>query len=136
MRQACQAGALAAGLILLGSEAAWPHPHVYLVYSIVLPLGPESVERVGFVFTFDAPFSGILLRDAGQGDAETLSRNHARMLQQIPHEIEVTYNGTPVEPEAPTDLHVSNAGGTAHVPIHDAAPHTPPTSRRDRHHRR
>jgi hypothetical protein len=33
------------------------------------------------------------------------------MLQQIPHEIEVTYNGTPVELEAPTDLHVSNAGG-------------------------
>lgn len=97
--------------ILLADRTASAHPHVYVVYSVVLPLGSERVERIGFVFTFDVLFSAILLRDAGQGDAETVSRNHARMLEQIPHEIEVSFNGAPVALESPTDLQVSSAGG-------------------------
>jgi ABC-type uncharacterized transport system substrate-binding protein len=76
------AGPLAAGLILLVAGGAPAHPHVYVVYSVMLPLGPQGVEHVGFVFTFDVLFSAILLRDAGEGDPESISRNHARMLQQ------------------------------------------------------
>ena len=105
------AGVLAVGLILLAARTAPAHPHVYVVYSMVLPLGPQGVEHVGFVFTFDALFSAILLRDAGQGDVETVARNHARMLEQIPHEIEITFNGAPVGLEPATGLQVSTEGG-------------------------
>jgi ABC-type uncharacterized transport system substrate-binding protein len=102
---------LAASLILLAVRSAQAHPHVYVVYSVVLPLGPQSVEHIGFVFTFDVLFSTILLRDAGGGDPESISRNHARMLQQIPFEIEIAYNGMPVALEPPTDLRVTTTGG-------------------------
>jgi ABC-type uncharacterized transport system substrate-binding protein len=110
-RQPRCAGLLAASLILLWGPPATPHPHAYVLYSIVLPLVGETVERIGFVFTFDVLFSAILLRDAGTGDADAVARRHARMLEQIPHEIEIVFNGTPVGLDAPTDLRVSNAGG-------------------------
>jgi ABC-type uncharacterized transport system substrate-binding protein len=108
IRRACL---LSAALVLLSAPHATPHPHVYVLYSIVLPLGADGLERIGFVFTFDALFSAILLRNAGDGDADAVARSHARMLNQIPHEIEVTFDGTPVALDPPTDLQVSNAGG-------------------------
>jgi hypothetical protein len=79
--------------------------------SVVLPLGPEGMERVGFVFTFDPLFSATILRAAGDGDPETLAQRHARILQQIPHEIRLTFNGTPVKIEPPPDVEVTTAAG-------------------------
>jgi ABC-type uncharacterized transport system substrate-binding protein len=102
---------LVAGLILVAAGSASAHPHIHVVYSMVLPLGPQGVEGVGFVFTFDVLFSAILLRDAGEGDPESSARSHARMLRQIPFEIEIAYNGMPVALDPPADLRVTTAGG-------------------------
>jgi ABC-type uncharacterized transport system substrate-binding protein len=98
-------------LVACGAAIARAHPHVFIVHSVVLPVKAHGVDGVGFVFTFDALFSAIILRDAGQGDAETVSGNHARILRQLPFEVEVTFNGVPVALEEPTDLSVTTAGG-------------------------
>jgi ABC-type uncharacterized transport system substrate-binding protein len=89
---------------------AYGHPHVYVVYSVTLPLGPQGLTGVGFVFTFDPMFSARILRDVGD-DPESVVSNHARVLQQVPYEIEITFNGNPLALEAPRDLHVTVDGG-------------------------
>jgi ABC-type uncharacterized transport system substrate-binding protein len=90
---------------------AQAHPHALVVYSIVLSLPPGGVERVGFVFTFDPLFSAIILRNAGEGDSADVLRSHEGSLRQLPFEIEIAFNGTPVPVEAPTNLEVSTGGG-------------------------
>ncbi len=106
---------LAAWLLALatlgGAGSASAHPHIYVVYSVVLPLAAEGVTRVGFVFTFDELFSAIILRDAGQGEPARVARNHARILDEIPHEIELTFNGTAVAFDAPTEVEATLAAG-------------------------
>jgi ABC-type uncharacterized transport system substrate-binding protein len=100
---------------LLGIALAWggagvgAHPHAFVVYSIVLPLSPEGVDRVGFVFTFDPMFSAVILHTAGGPKAG--STHHERSLRQVPFEIEIAFNGSPVALDAPTALRVSTAEG-------------------------
>ncbi len=103
--------ALVAILVVGGARSTPAHPHALVVYSIVLSVAPPGVDRVGFVFTFDPLFSAVLLREAGQGDPVSVSRHHERILQQIPFEIEIAFNGAPVALEQPADLHVTIAGG-------------------------
>jgi ABC-type uncharacterized transport system substrate-binding protein len=98
-------------LIVTAAGGAHAHPHALVVYSVVLSLPADGIDRVGFVFTFDPLFSAIILRDAGDGDAETVSRNHARILRQIPFEIDIAFNGAPLVLESPTDLRVTTAAG-------------------------
>jgi ABC-type uncharacterized transport system substrate-binding protein len=102
---------LLVSLVTVGTGSANAHPHVYVVYSIVLPLGPCGVDRVGFVFTFDPMFSTTILRDASEGDPASVAANHARILRQIPHEIAVMFNGLPVELDPSIDLEATVAGG-------------------------
>jgi ABC-type uncharacterized transport system substrate-binding protein len=102
---------LVAILLIVSTESTPAHPHVYVVYSVVLPLGPRGLDGVGFVFTFDELFSTVILQEAGRGDPATVARNHARSLRQIPYEIEVTFNGVPVPTDEPTDLRVTTEGG-------------------------
>jgi ABC-type uncharacterized transport system substrate-binding protein len=103
--------ALLAILLACGAPGAQAHPHALIVYSIALSLSPDGVDRVGFVFTFDSLFSAIILRDVGEGDPAVVLRNHERSLRQVPFEIQIAFNGAPVELESPTDLRVSTAGG-------------------------
>jgi ABC-type uncharacterized transport system substrate-binding protein len=87
------------------------HPHAFVVYSVVLPLTPQGVDRVGFVFTFDPLFSATILRDPGQDDAASRPRSDTRILGQLPFEIEITFNDVPVVLEPPTDLQITTDGG-------------------------
>jgi Protein of unknown function (DUF1007) len=63
-------------LLVGGAGGAQAHPHALVVYSIVLSLPPDGVDRIGFVFTFDPLFSAIILRNAGEGDPDDVLRNH------------------------------------------------------------
>jgi ABC-type uncharacterized transport system substrate-binding protein len=98
-------------LLIGGAGGAQAHPHALVVYSIVLSLPPDGVDRIGFVFTFDPLFSAVILRTAGDGDPDDVLRNHEGSLRQLPFEIEITFNGTRVAMEAPTNLQVSTEGG-------------------------
>lgn len=102
---------LLAILIVVGADSTAAHPHAYVVYSLVLPLGPHGVESVGFVFTFDPIFSAVILQDAGQDGPVSGSGSHARILRQLPYEIEITFDGVPVASDPPTGLEVTIAGG-------------------------
>jgi ABC-type uncharacterized transport system substrate-binding protein len=97
--------------ILCGAARAEAHPHALVAYSIVLPLSSEGLEHVGFVFTFDPLFSAIILRNMSPADPAAESGYHERSLRQIPFEIDIAFNGTPVALDSPTDLRVSTAGG-------------------------
>jgi ABC-type uncharacterized transport system substrate-binding protein len=94
-------------LVLSGTRSAAAHPHALVVYSIVLSLAPPGLEGVGVAFTFER---GHPSRRGG-GRSGGTSRHHARILQQIPFEIEIAFNGASVALEPPTDLHVSITGG-------------------------
>ena len=103
--------ALLAVLLASGAASAQAHPHALIVYSIALTLSADGVDRVGFAFMFDPLFSAIILRDVGEGDPVVVLSKHERSLRQVPFEIEIAFNGAPVELESPTDLRVSTAGG-------------------------
>jgi ABC-type uncharacterized transport system substrate-binding protein len=98
-------------LLVGGPGGVQAHPHALVVYSIVLSLPPDGVDRIGFVFTFDPLFSAIILRNVDGGDPGHMLRNHDRSLRQLPFEIEIAFNGIPVALEPPTDLQVSTEGG-------------------------
>jgi ABC-type uncharacterized transport system substrate-binding protein len=98
---------LLAILVLAAANSAHAHPHAFVVYSVVLPLGAQGLDRVGFVFTFDPRFSAVILSDL----PADRSRPDPRTLGQIPFEVEVAYNGIPVALEPPTDLAISTEGG-------------------------
>jgi ABC-type uncharacterized transport system substrate-binding protein len=95
--------------VALGPASAPAHPHVYVVYSVVLPAGP-TVEAIGLVFTFDEPFSAMIRTAAAWGGAARAAASHAQILRQLPHEIEITYDGAPVALEPPTGLEVGRDG--------------------------
>jgi ABC-type uncharacterized transport system substrate-binding protein len=98
------------GVLLGAAPAAAPaHPHAYVVYSVVLPLGPRGLEAIGLVFTFDPLYSAVILADAGRADPPDAAA-HARILRQLPWEIELTFNGAPVAAGAPTGLQVAASG--------------------------
>jgi ABC-type uncharacterized transport system substrate-binding protein len=104
---------LAWPLAILGLAApasAYAHPHAFVVYSVVLPVTPQGLDRVGFVFTFDPLFSAVILRDRPV-DPASRSRPDPRTLDQIPFEIEIAFNEAPVALERPIDLQVTEQGG-------------------------
>jgi ABC-type uncharacterized transport system substrate-binding protein len=98
-------------VLACGAGRAAAHPHALIVYSIVLPLSSDGVDRVGFVFTFDPLFSALVLRNAGTGDSEAGLGYHEQSLRQVPFEIHIAFNGAPVALDSPADLSVSTAGG-------------------------
>ena len=119
-------------LLVGGGGGAQAHPHVLVVYSIVLSLPADGVDRIGFVFTFDPLFSAIILRNAGAGDPDDVLRNHEASLRQLPFEIEIAFNGTRVAMEAPTNLQVSTEGGQ--ITYRFAVPHRGTCSLPPSHH--
>jgi ABC-type uncharacterized transport system substrate-binding protein len=98
-------------VLACGAGRAAAHPHALIVYSIVLPLASDGVDRVGFVFTFDPLFSALVLRNAGMGDSAAGLGYHEQSLRQVPFEIHIAFNGVPVALDSPADLGVSTAGG-------------------------
>lgn len=117
------------GLLLgAGTITAAAHPHTYVIYSVVLPLGPRGIEGIGFVFTFDPMFSAVILADVDRGDPAEAAARHLRSLRQLPHEIDVTFNGAPVALAPPTDVQVTRAGAqlTYRFLVPLAAPLLPP----------
>jgi ABC-type uncharacterized transport system substrate-binding protein len=98
-------------VLACGAGRAAAHPHALIIYSIVLPLSSDGVDRVGFVFTFDPLFSALVLRNAGPGDSEAGLGYHEQSLRQVPFEIHIAFNGAPVALDSPADLSVSTAGG-------------------------
>jgi ABC-type uncharacterized transport system substrate-binding protein len=123
----CLAWAL--GLLLgAGAGTAHAHPHAYVLYSVVLPLGPAGAEALGFVFTFDPLYSAVILADAARSDPAEAPAAHARILRQLPFEIEATFNGAPLALGAPTDVQVTETAAQVtyrfRVPL--AAPLRPP----------
>ncbi len=118
------AGALVAAL----ADAAPAHPHVLVVYSVALPAGARGIEAIGFVFTFDEPFSALIRYEAQWVEPARAAEHHARTLRQLPHEIAVSYDGVPVPLEEPVDLAVAMDGGQVtfrfRVPLR--APLAPP----------
>ena len=103
-RAALMAASLLAGL----PAGVVAHPHIWVTYAIVLPLGPQGLEAVQFVWTFDELFSGMILGAGGRG-ADAPADTHLRTLRAIPHVIEVFHDGAAVELGEPGDLAVSVA---------------------------
>jgi ABC-type uncharacterized transport system substrate-binding protein len=61
--------------LVVGAASAQAYPHAFVVYSVVLPLTPQRLDRIGFVFTFDPLFSVIILRGLGPDDPASRSRS-------------------------------------------------------------
>jgi ABC-type uncharacterized transport system substrate-binding protein len=99
------------GVLLGWTGSALAHPHVYVAYSVLLDVGPHSIESIGFVFTFDEGFSATARTLVGWGDPASGPEKHARLLEQLPYEVEVTYDGKPVALGPPTDVNASEADG-------------------------
>jgi ABC-type uncharacterized transport system substrate-binding protein len=97
-------------LVLAAPTSTPAHPHAFVVYSVVLPVTSQALDRVGFVFTFDPLFSAVILRDRPD-DPASRWRPDPRTLDQIPFEIEIAFNGVAVALEPPTDLEVTERGG-------------------------
>jgi ABC-type uncharacterized transport system substrate-binding protein len=118
----------AAVLALLHAAPGHAHPHVFVQYSVVLPVGPQGIDGLGFVFVFDAQFSAMIRYSTQSGTPGTASEGHARVLRQLPYEIEVRYNGVSVELDESTDLEVTETGGefTYRFRVPLRAPLSPP----------
>jgi ABC-type uncharacterized transport system substrate-binding protein len=98
-------------VLACGAASVEAHPHALIVYSIVLPLSWDGIDRIGFVFTFDPLFSALILRNAGMGELEAGLGYHEQSLRQVPFEIQIAFNGAPVALDSPAELGVSTAGG-------------------------
>jgi ABC-type uncharacterized transport system substrate-binding protein len=104
-------GAAAGFFLLLHAVSAGAHPHVFVEYSVMLPVGPQRIEGIGFAFAFDALASTMIRYTTESRGPATVVERHASVLRQLPHEIEVTYNGVPVMLDQPIDLEVTEADG-------------------------
>jgi ABC-type uncharacterized transport system substrate-binding protein len=103
--------AIGAVWLLLHAGGVAAHPHLYVDYAVTLPVGPQSIDDVGFAFTFDVPYSAMVRYATQAAGAEGAAERHAGVLRQLPYEIEINYNGAPVALEEPTDLKVTDSGG-------------------------
>jgi ABC-type uncharacterized transport system substrate-binding protein len=99
------------GLLAAGTGSLLAHPHVYVDYSVALDAGPRGLDSIGFVFTFDEGFSATARALAGWGDPAGAPEKHARLLAQLPFEIEITYDGEPLALGPPTDVMASETAG-------------------------
>ena len=95
---------MGAALVTAMPVGAGAHPHIWVTYAVVLPLGPQGLEALELVWTFDEEFSRMIL---SAFDADAPAADHLRALRAIPYVIEVSYNGLPVEVGDPERLTVS-----------------------------
>ena len=111
LRALPRVAAIGAVWLLLHAAGAVAHPHLYIDYGVILPVGPQSIDDVGFVFTFDVQYSAMIRYATQAAGGAGAAERHAGVLRQLPYEIEINYNGAPVALDEPSDLRVTDNGG-------------------------